>query len=118
MNQVNFISYEPVDNQKFEGIATVEFTGTILLRYKMTPTRTGTVFPAAASIMIGGPGGDKTQDKFYKAFEIDSSKANRALEESVVEGIKKHKSGRTTHSQIINYTAPQAEYKQDDALPF
>lgn len=72
MNNFEFLSYEPVNGEKFLGIATVRAWGKIILRYKIVPTKDGKgIFPASSSIKNG--------EKYENSFMIDSNYENQAI---------------------------------------
>lgn len=104
MSQMEFVSYQAVQGQKYLGIATVNFNG-VMLRYKIVSNKDGTgYFPASASYNVGTEG----QDRYIAAFCIDSNSQNEILKELIMERVGL----LFANPQQARAPAPQAQQRQ------
>jgi len=77
---MEFVKFEPIEDEKCLGIATVKLYEKIVLRYKIIPIREGGgYFPAPASYKL-------SDDKYIASFMIDS----RTEEEEVINMIREN----------------------------
>lgn len=80
---MSFISYAPTPgDDKCLGVATIEYNGPIVLRYRLVPNKTGGNFLAPPSCKVG--------DKYEDGFEIDSTRQKLQIEEMIRQRIKAH----------------------------
>lgn len=89
MNNFEFLSYEPVQNEKFFGIATIRAWSKIILKYKVIPGKDGGFFIAASSIK-NGVDASTGKDKYESVFMIDSVYENKELLAMVKEKVSDH----------------------------
>lgn len=140
MNQMEFVSFQAVQGQKYLGIATVNFNG-VMLRYKIVSNKDGNgYFPAAASYNVGTEGADR----YITAFCLDSNTQNEILKELIMEKVglffananQAQRAASPTNQPVNqgqygtqqgnqpqnqNYSAPMPTYQStphDDQLPF
>lgn len=82
-NQIEFIKYEPVANEKFLGIATIRLWGKITLRYKIVTTKDGSnIFPAIASYK--GPSGE-----YINCFTVEYNSEKEEIETLIKAHVRK-----------------------------
>lgn len=109
MKNFEFLSYEPVVNEKFIGIATVRAWSKIILKYKVIPNKDNSGFFVAASSIKNGTDPVSGKDKYESVFMVDSSYENKELMAMLKDRITDCIAGKTFTS-----TVPA----QDDECPF
>ena len=104
---MSFISYKPINNdEKCLGVATVEYTGPIVLRYRLVPNKTGGNFLAAPAIKI--------DDKWHDGFEIDSTRKKLEIEEMIRHNINNQ---HVLSQQVTSSNIPFNQSSWNNAPP-
>jgi len=82
MNNFQFISYAPTPGEKHLGIATINYHGKLILRYKIMPTKDGSnFFPVPAAYKVG--------ETYQSAFTLDSNIEKEEVENLIKIHVKK-----------------------------
>ena len=114
-----FIKYQPVLGQSYDGIVTFTRNGTDILRYKWVPKKDGkSHFLASSSIKLV----DEEGERYLSSHEIDSKIEWEEIDTILREGIKKTlqvKGIRPIQMEQSTFaTQPSYEPKQNDDCPF
>ncbi len=83
MTNFEFLSYEPVLNEKFIGICTIRAWQKIILKYKIVPAKEGNGFFAT-------PASIKNGERYESCFMIDSVYENNTLISMIKEKVKEY----------------------------
>lgn len=85
MNQIEFVKYEKVNDEKYLGIATVKLYGKIILRYKIVMNKDGSgFFPAPASYK-----NPSYPEQYYSCFMLDSNSEKEEVENCIRANVKR-----------------------------
>lgn len=103
MSKFEFIRYEPVQDEKHLGIATVKLYDKIIAKFKIVPNKDGnSFFPAAPSVKIG--------EKYSSAILLDSNFDKEELDTLIKECVRAAMNG-------VSLATPQPTYMQPTFLP-
>lgn len=100
MKIFEFLTYEPVVNEKFIGIATVRAWSKIILKYKVIPNKDNSGFFVAASSIKNGTDPATGKDKYESVFMVDSAYENKELQALLKDKITDCIAGRPSTSTI------------------
>lgn len=84
---VEFLNYVETPGEKYLGVAIIRVNRSIILRYKIIRTKTGSLFAAPASYKVPDP--NNPSGKFIPAFAIDSSYDNQQINEMILDNVMK-----------------------------
>ncbi len=110
MSCAQFIKFEPTPGEKHIGIATVNFHGKIILRYKIVPNKDGSsFFPAPGSYKMPGADGE-----YKPCFTVDSNSEREEIEELIKANVRNYLS----HNRAPQPAAPQAPIQPNASYPY
>lgn len=93
--KIEFVEYEKVENEKYLGIATVNFDDRVYLRFKVANGKNGGLWFQPASYKVG--------DKYVSCFEIDSTAVRKSVDDCIRNGIKSQIGSINDHPDYIPF---------------
>ncbi len=108
--EITFVDYQATPQEKYLGIATVNFNNVLYLRYKIVQGKDGAgYFPAISSY--------KVDDHYVPTFVIDSNMTKQKIERIIRTGVDAALFG-TNQEKNIAPSAFSGNFENETNIPF
>ncbi len=103
--KIEFVDFKPTPNEKYVGIATINFDDKIYLRFKVIPKKDAAgYFCAPSSLKASGPDGDE----YLPCFVIDSNFIKERIDSEI----------RKNVMRFMTEPAPSRSVFSNEEIPF
>lgn len=113
MNNLEFLKFTEVKDEKYLGIATIRFEKRFIFRYKIQPSEKGGFFAFPASYKVTEFG----KESYIPSFQFDSSYESDEIKKFVIRNVEQilveeHRKNSAPVQQ------QQSLFKDEQAIPF